>query len=285
MDAQRHDDRSTPLLRCEEGRPVTRVLYSGGTAGRVPGRRRWLWPSLSLLLALSCAPPGSPTRLTPADVRPGVHGRLYRPPGGGSHPAVILLHGAGGIRPKQHAYAESLAAHGYVTLVLDYYAETGPAPAGSDRRLKLWPAWQETVRNAVTYLQKMRGVRPNHIGLVGFSRGAFLAVGTAGSLPAVKAVVAYYGGGGGGRTSLEDDARDLPPTLILHGDADRVVPVSFAYALHEALAARGRPVEIQIYPGARHGFDIDQDPERYDVRATEDARRRTLAFLERQLGP
>jgi carboxymethylenebutenolidase len=46
----------------------------------------------------------------------------------------------------------------------------------------------------------------------------------------------------------------LPPTLVLHGDADRVVPVSNAYAIQSALRARGTPHEVMIYPGEGHGF-------------------------------
>jgi dienelactone hydrolase len=50
---------------------------------------------------------------------------------------------------------------------------------------------------------------------VGYSRGAFLAVSVASSIPKVAAVVDFYGGGPAG-SGDEKDWR-FPPLLILHG--------------------------------------------------------------------
>jgi acetyl esterase/lipase len=47
---------------------------------------------------------------------------------------------------------------------------------------------------------------------------------------------------------------DFPPTFLLHGTADRVVPVSASLRMNEALTAAGAPVEMHIYPGLPHGF-------------------------------
>jgi acetyl esterase/lipase len=43
-----------------------------------------------------------------------------------------------------------------------------------------------------------------------------------------------------------------PPFLILHGDADTIVPVSQSYLLYEALKAKGVPAELYIFEGAEH---------------------------------
>jgi acetyl esterase/lipase len=45
-----------------------------------------------------------------------------------------------------------------------------------------------------------------------------------------------------------------PPTLILHGDADELVPVEGGIRMHETLAAAGATTEIVVYEGAGHGF-------------------------------
>jgi dienelactone hydrolase len=83
-------------------------------------------------------------------------------------------------------------------LTIDYYAETARTPTRSIEKLEAWPGYQAAVRHAVDYLRSLPSVSGQPVGLIGFSRGAFLAVSVASSLPDVGAVVAYYGGGGGG---------------------------------------------------------------------------------------
>ena len=68
--------------------------------------------------------------------------------------------------------------------------------------------------------------------------------------------------------------RRLCPVLILHGEADTTVPVQEAYDLKELLERREQPYEIQIYPGAGHGFAGE---------VWRDAGLRTLNFLRRYL--
>ena len=80
-------------------------------------------------------------------------------------------------------------------------------------------------------------------------------------------------------TALSGAITRLPPTLILHGDADQVIGVDKAYALERFLQQRAIPHAIHIYPGADHGFDGDlASPE------SRDAQRRTAAFFDAQLG-
>ena len=45
-----------------------------------------------------------------------------------------------------------------------------------------------------------------------------------------------------------------PPTMLLHGDADKVVPVSASRRFEERLRAVGGKVELHIYAGLPHGF-------------------------------
>jgi acetyl esterase/lipase len=45
-----------------------------------------------------------------------------------------------------------------------------------------------------------------------------------------------------------------PPTLILHGSDDPVVPVAQATALKDKLDGAGVPVQMVIYPGEGHGW-------------------------------
>ncbi|HEY5787137.1 MAG TPA: alpha/beta hydrolase [Microlunatus sp.] len=45
---------------------------------------------------------------------------------------------------------------------------------------------------------------------------------------------------------------DVPPILLLHGDADRLIPSVQSVRLHAALRDRGADVELETYPGADH---------------------------------
>lgn len=223
-----------------------------------------------------------PAQRSASQLAPGVWGVLECPDDTGPHAGVVLLHGAVGWRPELVDLASAFADQGLVVLTLDYYAETGRTPTGSVEKLAAWPGYQAAVRRAVEYLQSLPSISGEPIGLVGFSRSAFLAISVASSLPGVGAVVAFYGGGGGGPASLEEDVKGLPPVLILHGDADSVVPVSFAYALRDAVVASGGEAELHVYPGAGHSFNAPFSSG-YSAKAADDAHGWTIEFLLRQL--
>ena len=48
--------------------------------------------------------------------------------------------------------------------------------------------------------------------------------------------------------------RTRAPTLLLHGTADRLVPVQNSILFYQAMLAQGRPVKMHLYDGANHGF-------------------------------
>jgi acetyl esterase/lipase len=83
-----------------------------------------------------------------------------------------------------------------------------------------------------------------------------------------------------GRDCIEEDVEGLPPILILHGDADTVVPVSFAHTLQEAVVAAGGEAELQIYRGAGHSFNAPFSSG-CSATAADDAHRQTIKFLRR----
>lgn len=51
---------------------------------------------------------------------------------------------------------------------------------------------------------------------------------------------------------------DDPPFLIIHGDKDRLVPISQSQLLYDALKAAGVQVKFHTVKGAGHGFDSPQ---------------------------
>jgi acetyl esterase/lipase len=54
-------------------------------------------------------------------------------------------------------------------------------------------------------------------------------------------------------------AAELPPTMIIHTDADRVIPIQQAYALEAALRRAGVPLEVFYYEDVSHYLQIDEN--------------------------
>src|SRR5262249_28158064 len=76
--------------------------------------------------------------------------------------------------------------------------------------------------------------------------------------------------------------KEMPPTLVIHGDADVVVPVDEAYLLAGLLVARKQRPEVGVLPGAGHMFlkgcqGLQQVPLLV-------AKTKADAFLKRHLG-
>jgi acetyl esterase/lipase len=77
------------------------------------------------------------------------------------------------------------------------------------------------------------------------------------------------------------DARD-PPTLMLHGDADRGVPPAQSEAMKSALDKVGVENRLTMFAGADHDFYVKGDPVRTDAYATE-AMNAMVAWFEGHL--
>lgn len=222
----------------------------------------------------------SPHRLTDPGVSPAVWGVLEIPAAPGPHAAVLLVPGSHGWRPDYARFARSFADSGFVALAIDYYAETGRGSSPAEERAN-WPAWQTNVRNAVAWLESSPAVAGRPIAMVGYSRGAALAISVADSAPPVRAVVDYYGWGSD-EDPREDRIPGYPPLLILHGESDSEIPVALAHRLYDRMRAHGGDVEMQLYPGAEHAFN---GPWSWNYRKADatDAWGRTIDFLRRRL--
>ena len=155
-----------------------------------------------------------------------------------------------------------LAAAGYYAMFVEYYSQAGPARPGDrpvlGKGFAAWvngnfPIWTREIVSAIDVLGQNPAVERDRIALIGHSLGAFLALAVGASEGGrVAAIVEYYGAMNDGYRSM---AANMPPTLILHGSADRVIPVRYAYDLDALLTRYNRPHEMKIYPGAGHGLE------------------------------
>jgi carboxymethylenebutenolidase len=205
----------------------------------------------------------------------------FEPKGKGPHPAVILVHDSAGLQ----GYAKTaftyccnvLADKGYVVLMVHYFDGTSfKKVERADVNGDVFKKWMANVRAAVKHARARQNVDRKRIGLVGFSLGGYLALAVA-RQPDLKiaAVVEFFGG-------LPDELwkglKWLPPTLILHGDRDNLVPAKEAYALWKFMEANKLSHEVKIYPGEKHLFK-----ENLIGKAIKDAQLRSLAFFRRHL--
>ncbi|SNS45946.1 Dienelactone hydrolase [Granulicella rosea] len=182
--------------------------------------------------------------------------RQSEPASATPRPAILLLHGAGGnVDQWFDRLAPPLAAAGIALYAPHYFDRTATAFADTATILdgEHVPLWLETVRDTLTYISERPAADPSRIALLGISLGAFisLALGTEAAQP-IKAIVELSGG-----LVSPWDARvtpNFPPTLILHGEADKVVPVAEAHKVDRILTEHQVPHQTQLFAAEDHWF-------------------------------
>jgi len=238
---------------------------------------------------------------------------MFRPPGAGPFPAVIMLHGCGGMltsrgyetRSYRH-WLDLLAANGHVALLVDSLNPRGHRTICEQMKRTILIS-RERVQDAYAALDWLSGqpyVRRERIGLIGWSNGGS---GTLYTLRAsrpergFRAGVAFYPGCRALSRS-KTPYRPYAPLLVLSGEADDWTPAAPCIELARIAKTQGAEMEIVTYPGAHHSFDRINSPVRFrpNVRnpnrpggrgatvgehpqAREDAVKRALAFFELHL--
>jgi acetyl esterase/lipase len=220
----------------------------------------------------------------------GLNGDLYRPADDVSvtrgRPCVVVVHGGAwrwGDKGENAWLSHALALHGCVVFDVQYRL----APAGN------WRDAVSDIRSAVEWVRSHAAefnVDAKHVFLLGRSAGGHLAL-LAASDAKTAGVVAFYaptdlpllyewasGGsaaevrtglvallGGSPRLALEEyrrasplrhTKRGDPPTLLIHGTWDAVVPVEHSDRLQVALQRAGVRAHLVRIPFARHAFDV-----------------------------
>jgi len=197
---------------------------------------------------------------------------IFRPADGKQRPAALVLHGASGIGGGWFVYpfAEAMARRGLVAAVVHYYDGLGRRKGRSSPRI--FSTRDRILKSAISYVLARPDTENRKIGVYGMSLGGFHAL-SLGVQDARIAAVVSLGGALSGHLRPES-TRNLPPTLLLHGDRDRVVPFRRALGVSRLMETYGAPGELKIYKGEGHSLSS---------RAHKDAVLTTARFMARTL--
>ena len=194
----------------------------------------------------------------------------YYPGTPGPHPAILLLHGSGGNTGFWlDRMAPAVTRMGVALVSVHYFDRTNTVRA--DATLLQdgihVPLWLEAVRDTLTHLTTDPAIDAHRIALLGVSLGAFLALALAAGpnpgqqappTPPIRAIVEISGGLVPPYAPRATSA--FPPTLIIHGSADDVVPVNHAQTLAQLLTRLNVPHHSLILPNQGHWFSPAAQP-------------------------
>jgi phospholipase/carboxylesterase len=179
---------------------------------------------------------------------------------------VVLCHGLGAdafdlidLAPAwQHACPDALFASVHA-----------PFPHDSGFGRQWWSVADRTpavvdagVRAAAPYLHGFIDAELARVGLpaeayalMGFSQGAMVSLFTGLRRAVAPRAILAFSGALMAADSLAAELAGRPPVLLVHGEADEVVPVQRSRDAAAALAAAGVPVDAHYIPRLGHGID------------------------------
>ena len=221
-------------------------------------------------------------------------GEVYIPTGNRPHPALCICHGipANPHNPEDRGYAElaqRFCDAGFVTLIFNFRG------AGTSQGNFDILGWSRDLQIALDFLCHLEETDTNHICLLGFSGGAAVSVYVTANDSRVSSLVACACPADFSLLQSEENLmpslqhfreigvirdKDFPlsvqewlkgfevispiqwvdsiapcPLLLLHGDADEIVPLEHAHRLYQKAK---EPKELKIIPGAEHKLRLNE---------------------------
>lgn len=199
---------------------------------------------------------------------PNLTGATQKPAGGGApRQLVVLLHGLGADGSDLIGLAPYWAP---LLPEAEFLSPDAPFPCDMAPFGRQWFSLQDRspdailagVRAAAPILDgfldealAQRGLDERSLALVGFSQGTMMSLYVGLRRALAPAGILGYSGALIGAESLAREIRARPPVLLVHGDADEVVPPQALPLAARGLEAAGVPVESLVCPGLGHGID------------------------------
>lgn len=208
-----------------------------------------------------------------------VTGHFFLPPGTEKVPAIVLMHGSGGLYEAMlDFWPKQFNAAGIAVLSVDSFGPRGVEGTVDDQTRVPFAADSADAFAALRLLATHPRIDAKRIAIMGFSRGgittwraAIERLVVSQNLPdglRFAAHIPTYSGGCSGllRLRVAPGVFSKSPMLWIHGDADDYTPIGACREYADLIAKAGTPVEFVTIPGAHHKFDSD-DTRRVYVRS------------------
>jgi carboxymethylenebutenolidase len=221
----------------------------------------------------------------------------------GTHPPVLLLMDAPGIREELRDMARRLATVGYCVLLPNLYYRAGRDTIygpqvlehGSPEHQRMRavrtkmtiPPVMEDVATVTAFVDAQGIAKPGAVGVHGYCMSGPYALAAAARYPdRVAAAASFYG------TWLVSDAVESPhlslgkiggEVHIACAEIDELAPLPMVAELRALFEKAGSPGELELYPGVHHGFAFPQRKV-YEKAAAERHWERLIALYRRRLG-
>lgn len=226
---------------------------------------------------------------------------ISHPERDGPHPVVIVFMDAPGVREELRDMARRLASVGYYVMLPNLYYRAGveelphltSLPPGQAREevfeLESTLAMSTVMEDAeavLDYADRDPAASPGRAGCIGYCMSGQYAVNFAARHPErIGAAASIYG------VKLVTDRDDSPHLMLQRATAefyfgcaehDEWSPIELVPLLEQAAKAYAPGTEVEIYPGAHHGFAFPERPV-YDTAAAERHWERLFSLFRRRL--
>lgn len=212
-----------------------------------------------------------------------VKGFLAWPKTGKKFPAVLIIHENRGLQPHIQDVTRRMAKEGFLALAPDALSPLGGTPENDQAKAVTMIGQldtDKTIKNfvaAVKYL-KTNPLSTGKVGCTGFCWGGGMTNQVAVNSPDLDAAVPYYGK----QPTAEQVAKIKAPIMAHYAGDDAFINPGIP-AFEEALKKEKKEYQIFMYEGAKHAFNNDSNPERYDEKSAKLAWSRTIAFFKEKL--
>lgn len=207
---------------------------------------------------LPTAGEGKPTQIS---------GILTLPPGEARIPAVVLVHGSGGVSHGQYAWAGALSRLGVATMIVDSFRNRNVREIYSGKQFVNVASAIADAYHALDFLAAHPRIDPSRIAILGNSFGGRTALWTGNDRLRQR-----YGKGSARfaahlalyppcYVTLADETNVTgAPIRAFHGTADDWTPIGPCRAHVDRLRQAGNDAALLEYAGAHHAFDILRSP-------------------------
>lgn len=203
-------------------------------------------------------------------------------------PAIVLVHGSGGVSGSMDLWVHALNQAGVATLVVDTFSGRGITSTVQDQTLLHSLAMMVDSYRALDLLAKHPRIDASKISVMGFSKGAVASIFSAstrfkdlyGSSAKFASHIGLYTPCN--TRFIGDTTVTGSPMRLFHGISDDYVSVGPCRAFVQELKSKGVDVSLTEFPNTQHGYDSPLAPEKLAVPSAQSTRH--CQFIEKSQG-